>query len=148
MATATKTKKTTKRAKLTRTDKLASALADAGRSTLLVRVKGEHLGDVTAIVDPDWTGPGDEETCRYAVLDDGGETVDGSDDLAEIRETLAQTIRDMRADRLQEIADEEEAEAEELAEKEAEDARELVEGLVERGRANDVVKALRAAGLI
>jgi acyl-CoA reductase-like NAD-dependent aldehyde dehydrogenase len=145
MATATKK---TKRTKLTRTDKLATALADADRSTLIVRVKGEIQGTLTAIIDPDWTGPGDEETCRYAVLDDSGDTVDSSDDLASIRETLAQTIRDMRAERLQEIADEAEAEAEELAEKEADDARELVEGLIERGRANEVVKALRAAGLI
>jgi hypothetical protein len=147
MTTTTRTKKM-KRAKLTRTDKLAVALADAGRSILAVRVKGEHLGDVTATVDPEWTGPGDAETFRYLVRDDSGDTVDCSDELASIRETLAQTIRDLRADRLQEIADEAEAEAEELAEKEAEDARELVEGLIERGQANDVVRALRVAGLI
>jgi hypothetical protein len=148
MATATKTKKATKKTRPTRTDKLAVAMADAGCSTLTVRVKGDLQGTLTAAVDPDWTGPGDEETYRYAVLDDGGETVDGSDDLASIRETLAQAARDMRAERLQEILDEEAAEAEELAEKEADDARELVEGLIERGRANAVVKALRAAGLI
>jgi hypothetical protein len=144
--TATRIKKATRRTKLTRTDKLSAAL-EAGEYTLAVRVKGEVQGTLTAAVDPDWTGPDDEETYRYVVTDDT-DTIDGSDDLASIRETLAQAARDMRAERLQEIIDEEEAEAEELAEKEADDARELVEGLIERGRANDVVKALRAAGLI
>jgi hypothetical protein len=148
MTTATRTKKATRKTKLTRTDRLAAALADAGRSTLAVRVRGEHLGNVTAIVDPEWTGPGDEATCRYAVLDDDGEIFDSSDDLASIRETMAQTIRDLRADRLQEIADEAAAEAEEAAEREAEDVRDRVEALIESGRASEIRKALKAAGLI
>jgi hypothetical protein len=148
MTTATRTKKATKRVKLTRTDRLATILAATGEHALAARVRGEHLGTVTAIADPDWTGPGDEATCHYAVLDDCGEMFDSSDDLASIRETLAQTIRDMRADRLQEIADEEAAEAEEAAERDAEAARDAVETLIGSGKAADVVRALRAAGLI
>jgi hypothetical protein len=146
---AIKTKKATKRVKLTRTDRLAATLSSTGSEYLLtVRVKGEHLGTVTAIADSDWTGPGDLATCRYAVLDDCGEMFDCSDDLADIRETLAQTIREMRADRLQEIADEAAAEIEEAAERDAEAARDAVEGLIGSGKAADVVKALKAAGLI
>jgi hypothetical protein len=148
MTTTTRTKKTTKRAKPTRTDRLAAILAATGEHALAVRVRGEHLGTVTAIADPDWAGPGDVATCRYAVLDDCGEMFDSSDDLASIRETLAQTIREMRSDRLQEIADEEAAEVEEAAERDVEAARDAVEALIGAGKAADVVKALRAAGLI
>jgi hypothetical protein len=147
MATTTRTKKA-KKTKPTRTDRLAAILAATGEHALAVRVRGEHLGTVTAIADPDWTGPGDEATCRYAVLDDGGEMFDCADDLTSIRETLAQTICEMRSDRLQEIADEEAAEVEEAAERDVETARDAVEGLIGAGKAADVVKALRAAGLI
>jgi hypothetical protein len=147
MTTTTRTKKA-KKTKPTRTDRLAAILAATGEHALAVRVRGEHLGTVTAIADPDWTGPGDAATCRYAVLDDGGEMFDCADDLASIRETLAQTVREMRADRLQEIADEEAAEIEEAAERDAEAARDAVEALIGSGKAADVVKALRAAGLI
>jgi hypothetical protein len=147
MTTTTRTKKT-KKTKPTRTDRLAAILAATGEHALAVRVRGEHLGTVTAIADPDWTGPGDAATCRYAVLDDCSELFDCADDLASIRETLAQTVREMRADRLQEIADEEAAEVEEAAERDVETARDAVEALIGAGKAADVVKALRAAGLI
>jgi hypothetical protein len=147
LTTTTRTKKA-KKTKPTRTDRLAAILAATGEHALAVRVRGEHLGTVTAIADPDWTGPGDEATCRYAVLDDCSEMFDCADDLASIRETLAQTVREMRADRLQEIADEEAAEVEEAAERDVETARDAVEALIGAGKAADVVKALRAAGLI
>jgi hypothetical protein len=147
MTTTTRTKKT-KKTKPTRTDRLAAILAATGEHALAVRVRGEYLGIVTAIADPDWAGPGDEATCRYAVLDDCGEMFDCADDLASIRETLAQTVREMRSDRLQEIADEEAAEVEEAAERDAEAARDAVEELIGAGKAADVVKALRAAGMI
>jgi hypothetical protein len=147
LTTTTRTKKA-KKTKPTRTDRLAAILAATGEHALAVRVRGEHLGTVTAIADPDWTGPGDAATCRYAVLDDCSEMFDCADDLASIRETLAQTVREMRADRLQEIADEEAAEVEEAAERDVETARDAVEALIGAGKAADVVKALRAAGLI
>jgi hypothetical protein len=93
------------------------------------KVAGEPCGSVELVEDLRWTE--DAETYRYIVAVDGDE--DGADDLAEARAMVAGRLRDLRAERMEEVTDA---------------AREAVETLLDGGRAHEVMKALKATGLI
>lgn len=93
------------------------------------KVAGKLCGSVELVEDTRWTE--DCDTYRYSVQVDGDE--DGTDDLSEARATVAARLRDLRAERMDEVTD---------------GAREAVEALLDGGRAHEVLKALKAAGLI
>lgn len=93
------------------------------------KVAGELCGSVELVEDLRWAE--DSETYRYTVEVDGDE--DGTDDLGEARAMVAARLRDLRAGRMEEVTD---------------GAREAVEALLDGGKAHEVLKALKAAGLI
>lgn len=112
---------------------MSTATKKIGKKTITTqfraKVVGVSCGSVKLVERLRWTV--DWCTFRYTVEVDGYE--DGTDDLDEARQMVAGRLRELRAERLDEITDA---------------AREKVEILFDDGRVYEVLKALKAAGLI
>jgi hypothetical protein len=108
-------------------------LDELGTLRFPARLRGETVDTVTLTVDREWTEDG--ETYRYTI-----ECMDASnecDEYEEARSIVADMLRTLRNGTI-----------DERAEQDNDSARDFVESLIDSGRAADVLRALKAAGLI
>lgn len=117
-------------------DGLAEVVARDGWAEYAVSVRGKGLGTISVAVDLDYEEEREaHEEPQYVVQSDEEERY--ADGQAEARWCVAELARVVRN-----------AHIEEQADRDADEATDAVTALVESGRGGDVLKALRAAGLI
>jgi hypothetical protein len=118
---------------ITRHGDAEKVLDELGTVSFPARLRGETVDTITLTVDREWTEDG--ETYRYTI--ESFDSANECDEYEEARSIVADMLRAERNGAM-----------EELAEADAESARDFVDALIERGRAADVLRALKAAGLI